>query len=79
MLSFNFQIYLLSSVLFRFSLLVKLVSWRLRCVLNVFDVRPMQCFLFSEVDAVAWYIMFFIVHFPGRGQFSLLQRLLRSG
>ena len=36
-------------------------------------------FLVSEVDTVAWYFTFLIVHFPGREQFSLLRQLQLSG
>ena len=36
-----------------------------------------SCFL--RLILFVWYIMVNIVHFPGRGQFSLLQQLHRSG
>ena len=78
--SFSFQMCLLSSVLCSFSLLVKDALWDVYRFLKLLAVSPMYFLLLLGVVTVASYITFCVVHFPGRGQLSLLRQLhLSSG
>ena len=63
-------------VLYRLFLFVKLVLWRLKRVLNVFD-GSISCFL--RLILLLGILIFFIVHFTGRGQCDLLRQSHRSG
>ena len=71
--SFSFQMCLLSSVLCSFPLLVKVALWAVYQVLKLLAVSPMYFLLWLGVVTVASYITFCVVHFPGRGQLSLLR------
>ena len=73
--SFSFQMCLLSSVLCSFSLLVKVALWAVYRVLKLLAVSPMYFLLLLGVVTVASHITFCVVHFPGRGQLSLLRQL----
>ena len=68
--SFNFQTYLLSSVLLRLFECRKVVLWPLNRSLKVFLVRPMYVSFepSSSVVTVAWYMTDFIRHWPLSGQ-----------
>ena len=71
---------LLNSVLCSFSLLVKDALWDVYRFLKLLAVSPMYFLLLLGVVTVASYITFCVVHFPGRGQLSLLRQLhLSSG
>ena len=73
--SFNFQMYLLSSVLFFFCSFMKLALCDVYLVLKVFAVSPMYCFWSLAVDTVALYTAFWTVHFPGSGHSVFLLQL----
>ena len=73
--SFSFQICLLSSILFSFSRLVKDALWDVYRVLKPLAVSPIYFLLLLAVVTVASYITLCVVHFPGRGLFSLLRQL----
>lgn len=66
---------LLSSVVFRFLLSVKLALCAEYLVLNDVAVSPMYCLDSWGVDTMALYTMFLAVHLPGNGHSSFFLQL----